>query len=81
MVIEQGGMIVEADDHEMAIEVLPFLQDTVSGIESVIADCADEPAPVAPKGEGAVPTEDGEAPTESEEAPMEEEPPPVEDGE
>ena len=40
MVKEQAQVVIEAEEFEMAAEVLPFLEDSVGSIQGIIPECS-----------------------------------------
>ena len=60
MVLEQGQMVVEAGEIEMAGDVMPFIEDSQSALDALQESCSGgTPAP-EPGGEEAAPEAGGE---------------------
>ena len=64
MVKEQAQVVIEAEEFEMAAEVLPFLEDSVGSIQGIIPECSGAP-PAATGGDESVPDEGSETDSET----------------
>jgi hypothetical protein len=62
MVLEQGVMVIEAEEIEMAGDVIPFVADTQATLDELKAVCGGGSAPVPTEGADEGSTE--EAPAE-----------------
>jgi hypothetical protein len=63
MVLEQGNMVIDADEIEMAAYVIPFILDTQESLDALKSVCngassaPESPAPDAPAPETPAPEE------------------------
>ena len=62
MVLEQAQMVVEAEEIDMAADVMTFIDEVSPQIELLIPECQGGGAAPAPEGGEAPPAEGGEAP-------------------